>query len=267
MVWFRVDDGFPTSRKVVQIPRRRRAAAIGVWTLAGAWSAHELTDGFIPRSALEEIPDGKKCAADLVSVDLWHYTDGSPMPGGCFPDGCPIDPRWIPEGGWLFHDWPHYQPSKREVTAKRSTNAARQQAFRERRNAERTAVSNALQGPLRNGVTNAAPTRPDPTQSVVPTELLEERRDKRGSRLPENWQPTPDLIAKALAEFPSVDLRVETDAFSDWWHSKAGKDGVKLDWDLTWQGWMRRTHQRNLERKPAGRRTYGGGNGQRKGSF
>lgn len=78
-------------------------------------------------------------------------------------------------------------------------------------------------------------------------------REKRGTRLPQDWKPTKELVATAREQFPSVDLQVETDAFCDWWHAKAGKDATKLDWDLTWQGWMRRTHQRNLKsRTPNG---------------
>ena len=39
MAWFKVDDGFHSSRKVLSIPRRSRLAAIGAWTIAGAWCA------------------------------------------------------------------------------------------------------------------------------------------------------------------------------------------------------------------------------------
>jgi len=47
MPWFRADDGLSSSRKVLGIPRSRRAAAMGLWVLAGTWCSRELTDGFI----------------------------------------------------------------------------------------------------------------------------------------------------------------------------------------------------------------------------
>lgn len=93
---------------------------------------------------------------------------------------------------------------------------------------------------------------PSDHQTIKPSASTPSR-DKRGTRLPQGWKPNNDLIEKARIEFPSVDLRVETDAFCDWWHAKAGKDATKLDWDLTWQGWMRRTHQRNIKTNPATR--------------
>ena len=153
MVWFRVDDGFPTSRKVLQIPKCRRAGSIGVWTLAGAWSARELTDGFIPTYALDEVPDGKKYVADLVSVGLWH----------------PV------EGGWTYHDWHDYQPKRDDVLADRSAHAARQKAYRERKSAERDAqrdASRVTNVTVTRDITRDAPVtaptraipRPDPTR-------------------------------------------------------------------------------------------------------
>lgn len=37
--------------------------------------------------------------------------------------------------------------------------------------------------------------------------------------------------------------------FRDFWHAKAGKDAVKLDWPATWRGWCRR----EAERRPSSR--------------
>ena len=38
MVWFKVDDGFYSSQKVLSMPRSCRLAAVGLWTMAGNWS-------------------------------------------------------------------------------------------------------------------------------------------------------------------------------------------------------------------------------------
>ena len=36
MAWFKVDDRLYSSLKVMRIPRRLRASAIGLWTMAGS---------------------------------------------------------------------------------------------------------------------------------------------------------------------------------------------------------------------------------------
>jgi hypothetical protein len=200
MVWFRVDDGFGMSEKLLKVPRCNRASAVGVWTLAGAWAARELTDGFVPGYALDEIPGGDEWAPVLASAGLWHRSyaaansnalrnadsnagppsDETVSDANYFADGCHLDPKWAQIDGWLFHDWHDYQPSKEKVTAERDANAARQKAFRERkRDAERNGVTNAVSNAERNGVSNAVsnstPTRPVPTYNK--TSALPRRDD------------------------------------------------------------------------------------------
>ena len=54
MAWFKVDDGFYTSQKVMRIPRSVRNEAIGAWILIGTWSADKMTDGLIPDWVIAE---------------------------------------------------------------------------------------------------------------------------------------------------------------------------------------------------------------------
>ena len=45
-----------------------------------------------------------------------------------------------------------------------------------------------------------------------------------------------------MSEFPAWTadtVRLEAAKFSDFWHAKAGKDAVKLDWCATWRNWCR----------------------------
>lgn len=62
----------------------------------------------------------------------------------------------------------------------------------------------------------------------------------RGSRLPEAW-----VLPRAWGEWaasegwPEPVIRLEAEKFRDYWHSKPGKDGVKLDWLATWRNWLR----------------------------
>lgn len=64
---------------------------------------------------------------------------------------------------------------------------------------------------------------------------------KRGSRLPDEWTPGPDLVAAMRAEgIPDLLARRELPRFRDYWRAKSGREGAKLDWDATWRNWLRR---------------------------
>jgi len=94
MPWFKVDDSFGDHPKVRRIPRRQRAAAIGLWTLAGSWAARYLTDGEIPDYMVEEFGGSRRDADALVKVGLWEKT----------------------EDGYQFHDWTAWQyPERRKI--------------------------------------------------------------------------------------------------------------------------------------------------------
>lgn len=142
MTWFKVDDSFYDHPKVYDASD----AAVALWTRAGSWSARNLTDGFVPTGMLARLSNSADAAAkELCNCGLWQRT----------------------KGGYLFHDWTEYQPTKERVIHSRQQTAVRQQAWRDRKkkpsSAEATSreerrVSNASS----NGVINAAPTRPDP---------------------------------------------------------------------------------------------------------
>ena len=97
MAWFKVDDGFYSSRKVLNIPRSKRLECIGLWVMAGAWSAKELTDGKVPNYVLDEFGGSQEAVKRLIDVGLWKT----------YPDGV------------VFHDWREYNPSKEEVVERR----------------------------------------------------------------------------------------------------------------------------------------------------
>lgn len=100
MTWFKVDDGLHAHKKAA----RAGVAAMGLWVLAGSWSADQLTDGFIPDYIASRIdPDYEAHAARLVSAGLWEVAEDS--------DG---------DKGWQFHDWDDEgrQPTAASVKAK-----------------------------------------------------------------------------------------------------------------------------------------------------
>jgi hypothetical protein len=75
----------------------------------------------------------------------------------------------------------------------------------------------------------------------------------RGTRLPDTWTLSPELLAWSLADAaerkhpsmsPAAVQRV-AQSFADYWHAKPGANGRKLDWAATWRVWWRNT---NLDR-------------------
>ncbi|GAB3372488.1 hypothetical protein [Amycolatopsis echigonensis] len=110
MPWFNVDDGFADHPKAI----RAGNAALGLWVRAGAWSAKHLTDGFVPEE-IAFLHGTPTQAAKLVRTGLWR----------------------VAEGGFQFHDWSddRRNPTRAEVTRRRSENAARQARWRSARRA------------------------------------------------------------------------------------------------------------------------------------
>lgn len=93
------------------------------------------------------------------------------------------------------------------------------------------------------------PTDPDPDpdpeeEKEKRPKGLQKKAANRGSRLPEDWQPSQAETEWATREFPRVDHRLETDKFRDYWLSMPGQRGCKLSWARTWKNWLRnaKTH-------------------------
>ncbi|GBR70964.1 hypothetical protein [Gluconobacter kanchanaburiensis] len=63
-------------------------------------------------------------------------------------------------------------------------------------------------------------------------------KSKRASRLPADWQPTPDQVQ--FAEASQVDPVRTAEVFRDYWLGVPGAKGCKADWDATWRNWVRR---------------------------
>lgn len=79
---------------------------------------------------------------------------------------------------------------------------------------------------------------PSPAPTPNSNSSSEEPR-KRGSRIPDEFMPTEESIAKMRAECPNANLQAEHRKFVDYYKGKSGKDGTKLDWDATWRNWIR----------------------------
>jgi hypothetical protein len=143
MSWFKVDDGFYGSDKVLLIPRAQRAEAVGTWTLCGTWSADKERDGFVPTHIVEEVGATIPGADALVAVKLWRKR----------------------AGGYQFVNWEKYQPTRAENDARREKDASRQAAYRDRQKARKDADESADVTPLRSRSSSLpSRSRPDPSR-------------------------------------------------------------------------------------------------------
>lgn len=111
MPWFKVDDGLHSHPK----PRKAGLAAMGLWSVAGSWSAQHAQEGFVPDWFVSSWPQGRKRADDLVESGLWEIGEREGI------------------AGWWFHDWDHFQPTREEIERDREHNRERQRRFREKR--------------------------------------------------------------------------------------------------------------------------------------
>ncbi|GAA0423716.1 hypothetical protein [Streptomyces luteireticuli] len=155
MTWVKLDDRFPSHRKIASLTDR----AFRLHVSALCWCAEHLTDGRIAARELRlvaHIRGMTATARQLEDVGLWER-DGD---------------------GWVIHDFHDYNPTAETVRAERERNAARQKRFRsrqgaasgpaeppaeERRNGGRNGVTNGGSRP----VTNSAP-YPYPSPSSLP---------------------------------------------------------------------------------------------------
>jgi hypothetical protein len=246
MTWFKVDDSFYDHPKVDDLPD----SAGMLWLRAGSYCARHLTDGVVPdRRARRMCDNPDEGIKALLDSGLWE----------------------IVEGGYRFHDWEKYQPTRDEVLADRESNAARQKAWRDRKRAARKAaaqdpvtpngerdehpdtpvthaVSNGVTDSVTNGARNGAvtasvtgaPTRPDPARPVVPkgTTTKEDQNPMVNAARrpgPEILPGTDQALIPVDAMHASSVTRASRDAqFDAYWKPyprKVGKQGARKVWD------------------------------------
>lgn len=233
-MWFKVDDSLHSSRKVMSIPRSMRLAAVGLWTIAGSWSAAEELDGFVPGYMVAEWGATSKHVEALVSAGLWERVDD----------------------GTRFHKWSEYQPTRAELEAERQEKKTGGKHGNHKRWHVRRGITVAgcefCESDSRShnrsvsGIAPSShlgdppdPTRPDKDQPTVDPSPQPPSRGARGERIPEPFLLTGEMRAWAATEVPAVDLDAATREFVDYWRGVPGARGRKLDWPATWRNRIR----------------------------
>lgn len=98
----------------------------------------------------------------------------------------------------------------------------------------------------------SVPGYPEPLFPGAPTSLAAQPDRKQGHRLPDDFALTAEMRQWAREHAPHVDPDREFERFCDYWRSKPGRDGRKLDWRLTWNNWMRNAEDRQGPRDRPG---------------
>lgn len=136
MVWFRVDDHLHSHSKSI----RAGTEAMGLWILAGSWSAAEESDGWVPGYMLPRLAGvgAEALATKLVESGLWEDDwDGT-------------------EHGYRFHQWEEHQPTRAQLDARREQGRERMRRARAQGGDVRTHSEGTADA--------VTPTRPDPSR-------------------------------------------------------------------------------------------------------
>lgn len=188
MPWFRVDDNFYDHPKVDELS----LDAVGLWTLCGTYSAKQLTDGFIPARRALKMGGTERSVRELIDAGLWLTV----------------------EGGFQFHDWDTYQPTRDKV--ERDREAARERQAKKRRN-ELGQYSEPLQ--VESKRSHAVTSRELPLESLPK------------SHHPDPALPDPTLEKTCAPATPIRETPKATAAEFDRWYSdyprKRGKEAAR----------------------------------------
>jgi hypothetical protein len=166
--WFKIDDGFWSHPKTLQLSDGAQA----LWMRAGSWSMHQLTDGFIPNFALPILSAKPRYVDELRTVSLWFSV----------------------EDGNQFHDWMKYQPTREQVEADRLAAADRKRKSREK-SQQPSRVTDARV----TGGDTPTPTRPDPTRPIKEHKALVQPAVELAREFEMFWEVFPRKQAKAPA--------------------------------------------------------------------
>lgn len=105
-----------------------------------------------------------------------------------------------------------------------------------------------------------SPHTPEPSSTSLAPQTAT-KKTKRGTRIPEDFIVTADMVAWANEKTPHVDGRHETAKFINYWTAKSGKDATKVDWIATWRNWMLNAAERlPTHRTPLAQRNDFGSN-------
>jgi uncharacterized protein YdaU (DUF1376 family) len=105
--------------------------------------------------------------------------------------------------------------------------------------------------PLPSYTSDSIEERKEQSKEIVP-------KEKRGCRLPDDFEP--DTSCQAVAEERRLTVRQSQDEFEkfkDYWKSKPGAQGTKLDWQATFRNWLRNSRSSGVSNEPDNSKSKG----------
>jgi uncharacterized protein YdaU (DUF1376 family) len=177
---------------------------------------------------------------------LWLYYDTEqPLPNAMFELSMKVNARDQQDAlvgilGMFFkledNEWHHTRCDKEikhyHQQLDTASKAGKASAAKRALNKNSTGVEQALK--LRS-------TDVQPTNNQEPLTINQEPKVKtqRGSRLPVDFVLPEDWIGFCQQYRKDLNPQEVFDGFKDFWISKPGAGGVKLDWTATWRNWVR----------------------------
>ncbi len=233
-----------TSETWILCNSETKVAAVNLW--CEAW--HQVPAG--------SIPDNDRILAHLAQVKIgWGKIKNDVLAG------------WVKcADGRLYHpvvcekareSWGNKQAQRRRTEAAR---AARQEkraddiplSSRSQSDVTFSVTENVTEPvttSVTDNVTSSNRTDQNRTDNISPPSLRSgyppcadegppSKPDKRGTRLPADWQPGETGMSYALCHLRPDKISDEIEKFRNYWCAKAGRDATKLDWNATWRNWV-----------------------------
>lgn len=141
---FNIPLNFYDGAEVNSLPKRVRAAAIGVWSLAGNYAATQLTDGYVGPEQLRMFGCTSPIRAALKATT---NSRGD------------LSPLWedARDGGVQLSNWPKWQRTHAEVTTYRESEAERKRAARDAKRNASTSDDSQTSGRTNDGCPHTVP--------------------------------------------------------------------------------------------------------------
>lgn len=179
MVWFKVDDQLAVHLKAITAGN----SAMGLWVRAGSWCAAQLTDGIVPAAMVAALGGSPDDARALVDSGLWHER---------------LD------GGYEFHDWAEYQPTREQVLADRAAAQERMRNVRANRKANVRANERGLFG---DGSAS-----PSPVPSPDSSKTSQSQSSSERARVSTDAIEVSDMTRRLAAQQGITSVRTVVDA-------------------------------------------------------
>ena len=205
-LFFKLHNGFPEHPKTIELSDKAFRQLIEAW----CYCSRNLNDGYLTKSQFLRF-FSPKSRGELIAVGFIREE----------------------ENQYIMHDYLKHQQSAKEVADLRER---RRQAGAKGGKAKANGLASAKQMPEQTPSKSLPDTDIDTDLDTSPPKGGVPRR--RGTRLQEDFQVTPDMRLWASHKAPHADIGIETEKFINFWVAKTGRDATKLDWVATWRNWM-----------------------------